>query len=199
MILSREYTQSKCAQQDWGTFGHIDRYTITRSLNALMLSIYLILLFFRFSCSDLSLSCLSHRLFTRDSFKCSTYTHFGRRALALTQNTSSRQSAFFLTNHIKKYTQENRNTHTHKAKTTTAIIKSFFYTHKMERDAIKINVSFPFSLKSYLHVCYSSCCCWRCCSHWNCFSDIFLECIEAFSFECNSMCIQRILLTSSRN
>lgn len=48
VILSREYTQSKCAQQDWGTFGHIDRYTITRSLDALMLSIYLTLLFFSF-------------------------------------------------------------------------------------------------------------------------------------------------------
>lgn len=68
--------------------------------------------FFRFSCSDLSLSCLSHRLFTRDSFKCSTYTHFGRRALALTQNTSSRQSAFFLTNHIKIYTRKPKHTHT---------------------------------------------------------------------------------------
>lgn len=143
-----------------------------------MLSIYLTLLFF----ISVALIChwVAYRigLFTRDSFKCSTYTHFGRRALALTQNTSSRQSAFLRTNHIKIHNKTE--THTHKAKTTTAIIKSFFYTHKMERDAIKINVSFPFSLKSYLHVCYSSCCCWQCCSHWNCFSDIFSNVSKRF-------------------
>lgn len=103
--------------------------------------------------------------------------------MALTQNTSSRQSAYFQTNQIKIHIIKRNNTH-NKSDNSNENKIIFLCTKWKERDAIKINVSFPFSLKSYLHVCYSNCC-WN---EQNC-SRTFRD---VLSVERNSVCLSDV-------